>query len=183
MKLIRTLLDRLSDSFFVSVSEKLELAIEPSNVPPLRLVSDKSVLSTSVDAATRRPASHSISQVDTLDDAVRRSQAWFLSRQHVSEGYWVAELEADTTLTSEYLMLRRFLDRVDPERERKAVYYLRAVQLPDGGWPIFYGGPSEISASVKAYFALKLSGISADEPYMLRARDRILAMGGVVCAN
>ncbi len=183
MKLIRTLLDRLSDSFFVSVSEKLELATELSNVPPLRLVSDKSVLSSPVDTTTRRPNGHSISQVDALDDAVRRSQAWLLSKQHASEGYWVAELEADTTLTAEYLLLRRFLDRVDPERERKAVRYLRAMQLPDGGWPIFYGGPSEISASVKAYFALKLSGISADEPCMLRARDRILAMGGVVCAN
>ncbi|HSF68472.1 MAG TPA: squalene--hopene cyclase [Nitrospiraceae bacterium] len=183
MKLIRTLLDRLSDGFFVSVSEKLELAPDLSNVPPLRLVSDKPVLSTLVDTATRRPVSHTISQVDALDDAVRRSQAWLLSRQHASEGYWVAELEADTTLTAEYLMLRRFLDRVDPERERKAVRYLCAMQLPDGGWPIFYGGPAEISASVKAYFALKLSGISASEPFMLRARDRILAMGGVVCAN
>ena len=136
MKLIRALLDRLSESFLVSVSEKLELATEPSNSPPLRLVSDKPLLSAPVDAVTRRSSGHSISQVDALDDAVRRSQTWFLSRQHASEGYWVAELEADTTLTSEYLMLRRFLDRVDPERERKAVGYLRAMQLPDGGWPI-----------------------------------------------
>ena len=183
MKLIRALLDRLSESFVVSVPEKLELATEPSNSPPLRLVSDQTLLSVPVDTAPRRSAGHSVSHVDALDDAVRRSQAWFISRQDVSEGYWVAELEADTTLTSEYLMLRRFLDRVDPERERKAVHYLRAMQLPDGGWPIFYGGPSEISASVKTYFALKLSGVSADEPCMLRARDRILAMGGVVCAN
>ena len=110
MKLIRTLLDRLSDSLFVSVPETLGLATELSNVPPLRLVSDKFEPSTSVDAATRRSASHSISHVDALDDAIRRSQAWFLSRQHASEGYWVAELEADTTLTAEYLLLRR-LDR------------------------------------------------------------------------
>ncbi len=183
MKLIRALLDRLSENFVVSVSEKLELATEPSNNPPLRLVLDKPLLSAPVDTIPRRSAGHSVSHVDALDDAVRRSQAWFLSRQDASEGYWVAELEADPTLTSEYLMLRRFLNRVDPERERKAVSYLRAMQLPDGGWSIFYGGPSEISASVKAYFALKLSGVSADEPCMLRARDRILAMGGVVCAN
>jgi len=141
MKLIRTLLDRISDTFLVSVPEKLELATDPSNVPPLRLVSDKSALSAPVDAATRRSTGHSISQVDALDDAVRRSQAWLLSSQHASEGYWVAELEADTTLTAEYLLLRRFLERVDSERERKAVRYLRAMQLPDGGWPIFYGGP------------------------------------------
>ncbi|HEX4967847.1 MAG TPA: squalene--hopene cyclase, partial [Nitrospiraceae bacterium] len=85
MKLIRTLLDRLSDSFSVTVSEKLELATELSNVPPLRLVSDKSVLSPPVDTTTRRPPGHSISQVDALDDAVRRSQAWLLSKQHASE--------------------------------------------------------------------------------------------------
>jgi squalene-hopene/tetraprenyl-beta-curcumene cyclase len=183
MKLIRSLLDRLSDSLFVSVPEKLGLATELSNVPPLRLVSDKSMLSAPVDAATRRPTSHPISQVDALDDAVRRSQAWLLSRQHASEGYWVAELETDTTLTAEYLLLRRFLDRVDPERERKAVRYLRAMQLPDGGWPIFYGGSSEISTSVKAYFALKLSGVSVDDPIMVRAKDCILAKGGVVQTN
>ncbi|MCX5721515.1 MAG: squalene--hopene cyclase [Nitrospirae bacterium] len=183
MNLIRAFLGRLSDSLFVSVPEKLGLATESPKAPPLRLVSDKSPLSVPLDIAARRPTSHSVSQVDALDDAVRRSQAWFLFRQHESEGYWVAELEADTTLTSEYILLRRFLDRVDPERERKAVRYLRAMQLPDGGWPIFYGGPSEISASVKAYFALKLSGIPADEPYMLRARDCIHAKGGVVSAN
>ena len=123
-----------------------------------------------------------MSQPDAIDDAIRRSQSWFLGRQH-AEGYWVAELEADTTLTSEYLMLRRFLDRVDPAREDKAVRYLKAMQLPDGGWPINYGGSAEISASVKAYFALKLSGVSADEPFMIRAKERILAMGGVVQAN
>ncbi|HEX9155039.1 MAG TPA: prenyltransferase/squalene oxidase repeat-containing protein, partial [Nitrospira sp.] len=177
MKLIRTILDRLSDRLFISVPQKMRLAADVSSQPPLRLVSDKSAALPTADSSTRRSASQMGSQLDAIDDAVRRSQAWFLARQHPTEGYWVAELEADTTLTSEYLMLRRFLDRVDPERERKAVRYLRATQLPDGGWPIYYGGPSEISASVKAYFALKLSGISADEPFMLRARDCIRAHG------
>ena len=181
MKLIRSILDRLSDSFFLSVSEKVRLATDPGGTPSLRLVSDKSAAA--VDTSSRRTTNQAGSQLDAIDDAVRRSQAWFLSRQHATEGYWVAELEADTTLTSEYLMLRRFLDRVDPERERKAVRYLRAAQLPDGGWPIYHGGPSEISVSVKAYFALKLSGISGDEPFMLRARDCIRAKGGVVQTN
>jgi squalene-hopene/tetraprenyl-beta-curcumene cyclase len=144
-------------------------------------VSDKSAVV--ADAPSRRLSSQAGSQLDAIDDAIRRSQAWFLSRQHPTEGYWVAELEADTTLTAEYLMLRRLLDQVDPERERKAVSYLRATQLPDGGWPIYYGGPSEISASVKAYFALKLCGISGDEQFMLRARNCILGKGGVVQAN
>jgi len=183
MNIIRTLLDRLSDSLFVSAPEKLGLVRGLSPSPSLRLVSDKSATAPMIDISIRRTTSQVGIQLDALEDAVKRSQCWFLSRQHPSEGYWVAELEADTTLTSEYLMLRRFLDRVDPERERKAVRYLRSAQLSDGGWPIYYGGPSEISASVKAYFALKMSGISADEPFMLRARDRILGMGGVVQAN
>ena len=178
MNLIRTILDRLSDSFFISVPDKF--STEPLSPPSLRLVSDKSAVA--VESPSRRGTAQAGSQLDAIDDAVRRSQTWFLSRQH-AEGYWAAELEADTTLTAEYLMLRRLLDRVDPERERKAVRYLRAAQLPDGGWPIYYGGPSEISASVKAYFALKLSGISGDEPFMLRARNCIRQKGGVVQAN
>src|SRR5215475_7642003 len=181
MKLIRSILDRLSDSFFVSVSEKVRLAIDPTGAPSLRLVSDKS--SAPVDTINRRTPTQAGSQLDAIDDAVRRSQAWFLARQHATEGYWVAELEADTTLTSEYLMLLRFLGRLDLERERMAVRYLRSTQLSDGGWPIHYGGPSEISASVKAYFALKLSGVSAEEPFMVRAKDCILSKGGVVQAN
>src|SRR5215813_5578650 len=183
MKLFRTILTRLSDSFFSSVPEKFRLVTELSKIPALRLVSEKSTTLAPVDTLGKRSGGHSGSQVEAIDDAVRRSQAWFLARQHASEGYWVAELEADTTLTSEYLMLRKFLDRVDPERERKAVRYLRSTQVSDGGWPIYYGGPSEISASVKAYFALKLSGVSAEEPFMVRAKDFILSKGGVVQAN
>jgi squalene-hopene/tetraprenyl-beta-curcumene cyclase len=183
MSIIRTFLDRLSDSLFVSVPEKIRLVRDLSHTPSLRLVSDKAASSSIADAHVRRASGQAGGHLDAIDDAIKRSQVWFLSRQNPTEGYWVAELEADTTLTSEYLMLRRFLDRVDPERERKAVRYLRSAQLPDGGWPIYHGGPSEISASVKAYFALKISGTSADEPFMQRARDRILAMGGVVQTN
>ncbi|MGQ0810118.1 MAG: squalene--hopene cyclase [Nitrospiraceae bacterium] len=146
----------------------------------MRLVSDTSLSATGAD--TNRRAGAPFSHLDSLDEAMRRSQAWFLARQD-AEGFWVAELEADTTLTSEYLMLRRFLDRVDSQRERKAVRYLKTMQLADGGWPIYYGGPSEISASVKAYFALKLSGVQAAEPFMVKAKECILAKGGVVSAN
>ncbi|MEO6543915.1 MAG: squalene--hopene cyclase, partial [Nitrospiraceae bacterium] len=81
MNLIRAFLDRLSDSLFVSVPEKLGLATELSKAPSLRLVSDKPLLSTPIDPAMRRPPSHSVSPVDALDDAVRRSQSWFLSKQ------------------------------------------------------------------------------------------------------
>jgi squalene-hopene/tetraprenyl-beta-curcumene cyclase len=117
-----------------------------------------------------------------LNDAIRRAQEYLLSLQH-PEGYWLGELEADSTLTSEYIMLRHFLHRVDRERERKAANYLKAKQLPDGGWDLFPGGASEISATVKAYFALKLMGYSPDDAFMRRARENILAKGGVTKAN
>jgi squalene-hopene/tetraprenyl-beta-curcumene cyclase len=182
MNLIRALISRLSEGLLSTSPGKLGHAVEPSPLPSLRLVSEKMTGLPPLEPATRRATGHAHSQPDAIDDAIRRSQTWFLNRQH-AEGYWVAELEADTTLTSEYIMLRRFLDRVDSDREEKAVRYLKATQLPDGGWPIYYGGPSEISASVKAYFALKLTGVSAEEPFMVRAKERILAMGGVVHAN
>lgn len=174
-------LARLSDRFFASVPDKVREKVEayaPQAV--LRLVSHNPH-PVPVDAPVRR-LTHAASH-ELVDEAIRLSQRWILDRQHPVEGYWVAELEADTTLTSEYLMLRRFLNVVDPERERKAVRYLKATQLPEGGWPIYSGGPPEISASVKAYFALKLAGVSADEPFMRRARECILAMGGVAQAN
>jgi len=117
-----------------------------------------------------------------VEKAIHRTQEYVLSIQHPL-GYWIGELEADSTLTSEYLMLRRFLGRVDQNLERKAANYLRAKQLPDGGWDLFPGSPSDISATVKAYFALKLVGHGPDEPFMAKARENILAKGGVTKAN
>jgi squalene-hopene/tetraprenyl-beta-curcumene cyclase len=156
MRLIKSLMNRLSDSPLLSVPNRLMEASGLALARPRPRAT--SILLPQTDAPARRSAHHA-GQLETIDEAIRKSQAWFLARQDQAEGYWVAELEADTTLTSEYLMLRRFVDRVDPERERKAVRYLKSAQLSDGGWPIYHGGPSEISASVKAYFALKLAGV------------------------
>ena len=182
MRLIKSLMNRLSDSVLLSVPNRL-MAASGLPVLRLRLVSEKSTALPQAEGTSRRLSTHPGGQHEAIDEAIRKSQAWFLSKQDVSEGYWVAELEADTTLTSEYLMLRRFMNVVDPERERKAVSYLMSVQLPAGGWPIYHGGPPDISASVKAYFALKLAGVSAGEPFMIKARECILAKGGVVAAN
>lgn len=121
--------------------------------------------------------------MDALESALQKGEQWLLGKQDSEQGFWVEELEADTTLTSEYVMLHRFLELVDPERERMAVRYLFHVQNDEGGWPIFSGGSTDISATVKAYFALKLAGVSPDEPAMQRAKDVVLKKGGVVQAN
>ncbi len=118
----------------------------------------------------------------TLDRAIEGARSRLLAMQD-PQGFWVAELETDSTLTSEYLMLRHFLGKVDETKQRKAVAYLRETQLPEGGWNLYYGGPNHLSTTVKAYFALKLSGHSPDEPFMRRAREVILDQGGLLRAN
>ena len=172
MKLFKDFITRLSGRLLASVPSRLMSGGKHRSGPSLRLVAHNPNPITSPDTPSRRAAGVPSGHPD-IDEALRRSQTWLLSRQHPEEGYWSAELEADSTLTSEYVMLRRFIDRVDEERVRKIVRYLRATQLEDGGWPIYSGGPSEISASVKAYFTLKLAGISAQEPYMMRAREDV----------
>ncbi len=120
--------------------------------------------------------------VTGLDDAIARAQAHLLTLQ-APDGHWVGRLEADTTITAEYLLLCHLIDRVKPEREARAVRYLRRRQLADGGWNLFEGGPTNLSATIKAYFAMKMAGVAVDDLAMARARKLILAMGGPVKAN
>ncbi|MHB1556570.1 MAG: squalene--hopene cyclase [Isosphaeraceae bacterium] len=117
-----------------------------------------------------------------LEAAVDRGRDWLLDRQE-DEGYWVAELEGDTILESEYILLLTFLRREADDVCVRCARYIRDNQLPEGGWAIHPGGPVDISASVKAYFALKLTGFSPDEPEMVRARRAILAAGGAHACN
>lgn len=100
-----------------------------------------------------------------------------------ADGHWCGELEGDTILESEYLLLLYYLGRADDPRFAKGAEYIRRQQLPDGGWPIYATGPTDLSASVKAYFVLKMAGDSPDAPHMARAREHILAMGGIDACN
>jgi squalene-hopene/tetraprenyl-beta-curcumene cyclase len=120
--------------------------------------------------------------VTRLDSAIARAQEYLLGRQ-APDGYWVGELEADTTITSELLLFRHLIDQVNPGHERKMVRYLRERQLPNGGWNLFEGGPVDLSATIKAYFAMKMAGTPPDDPDMVRARTRVRALGGPVRAN
>ncbi len=117
-----------------------------------------------------------------LDRALTGAQRWLLDQQY-DEGYWVGELEGDSILESEYLLLMAFLGR---EREPICTKIGRSLveqQQADGGWAAYPNGPFELSASVKAYFALKLIGVPREDPVMARARAAILAAGGAQGCN
>lgn len=99
------------------------------------------------------------------------------------DGHWVFELEADATIAAEYVVLQHFLDERRPPLEAKIAIYLRRLQGPHGGWSLFHGGAFNTSASVKAYFALKLIGDPPEAEHMRRAREAILAHGGAGTSN
>src|SRR5271167_1229656 len=131
------------------------------------------------DSSPYGPASAPQMRFGKIDDLVSRVAAGvdaarkFLFSQQHEEGYWCGELEADTTLESDYILLHTLLGTGNPARFEKAARYILNHQNEDGGWNIYAGGPSNISASVKAYFGLKLAGFSADHPALGRAREKI----------
>src|SRR5215467_11634065 len=120
--------------------------------------------------------------LERVSVGIEKARNHLFSRQH-PEGYWCGELEADTTLESDYIIIHTLLGTGNRQRMERAVPEIIRHQNDDGGWPIFAGGPSNISASVKAYFALKLMGLKADNPVLELARKKILDLGGVTECN
>lgn len=120
--------------------------------------------------------------VEELELALDKARRHLFSLQR-EDGHWCGELEGDSILESEYLLLLEFLGQSRGERGRKVAQYLRSLQMPSGGWSLYPGGPPEVSASVKAYFVLKLQGDPPDAPHMARARATILELGGVEATN
>ncbi len=121
-------------------------------------------------------------EISALNDAITRAQENLL-RQQKQDGHWCGELLVDSTLCSDYVLFMHWLGDVDEAIQKRCVRHILKRQLPDGGWNIYYGGPSEVNASVKAYFALKLAGHSADLPFMQEARANILRLGGIPRMN
>lgn len=117
-----------------------------------------------------------------LNKAIKKAQDRLLSLQH-EDGYWVFELEADCTIPAEYIMMMHYLDDIDETLQAKIANYLRSRQSEDGSFPLFTGGPGDISCSVKAYYALKMAGDDIDSMHMSRLRNWILAQGGAARAN
>ena len=115
------------------------------------------------------------------DPRRHRRASW---RQQRPDGHWVYELEADATIPAEYVLLVHYLaETPNLELERKIGVYLRRIQGAHGGWPLYHDGAFDISATVKAYFALKMIGDDIDAPHMARAREAIRARGGAIKAN
>jgi len=119
-----------------------------------------------------------------VEAAVTRAATALAAAQR-ADGHWVFELEADATIPAEYVLLRHYLgEPVDTALEAKIGRYLRRIQSAEHhGWPLFHGGAFDVSASVKAYFALKMIGDDIDAPHMLRARAAIHAAGGAAAVN
>lgn len=120
--------------------------------------------------------------VRDLAGAIAAAQENLLARQR-ADGHWEEELRVDSTLCSDVVLYLHWRGGVDRDLESRCCEHIRRRQLPDGGWNIFIGGPSEINASVKAYFALKLSGDSPEAPWMREARANILRLGGIPQMN
>ena len=118
-----------------------------------------------------------------LDRSIEAATGALLGLQR-PDGHWVFELEADATIPAEYVLLRHYLaEPVDAALEAKIAAYLRRIQGDHGGWPLFHDGAFDMSASVKAYFALKMIGDRVDAPHMARAREAIRARGGAARSN
>jgi squalene-hopene/tetraprenyl-beta-curcumene cyclase len=131
------------------------------------------------------PSRSFVSAVDrpTLDSSIAAATQALIGCQR-SDGHWVFELEADATIPAEYVLLKHYLDEpLEAALEQKFAVYLRRQQGAHGGWPLFHDGDFDMSASVKAYFALKMIGDSPDAPHMVRAREAILSCGGAKQSN
>src|SRR6266850_10337 len=114
--------------------------------------------------------------------AIARATQYLVATQH-ARGYWHAPLEANVTMEAEYVFFNRILGRDRGDLDRRMAERLLAVQQADGSWPLYKEGPGNLSATIEAYFALKLTGLHADEPALARARDFVLGHGGLARAG
>ncbi|NUY30317.1 squalene--hopene cyclase [Paraburkholderia sp. JPY303] len=158
-----------------------EAADAASNLAEAAVVANAPAVADALATATPSPM-QSVG-ASPLDASITRATDAILAAQQ-PDGHWIYELEADATIPAEYVLLVHYLGETpNLELEQKIARYLRRIQLPNGGWPLFTDGALDISASVKAYFALKMIGDPVDAEHMVRARDAILAHGGAEHAN
>src|SRR6202046_2857851 len=142
--------------------------------------------SSSNPKATKQPAQPRFGRIDLglepIRDGIERARDWLLGQQH-EDGYWCGELEADSMLESDYIFMHTLLGTGAPGKMERAVNEILRHQNEDGGWSLYPGGPSNINYGVKAYLSLKLMGWSKDHPVLVKAREWVLAHGGVTECN
>ncbi|MBS3954272.1 MAG: squalene--hopene cyclase [Methylomicrobium sp.] len=117
-----------------------------------------------------------------LNRAISKAESYLLNLQQ-PDGHWVFELEADCTIPSEFILFMNYLGEIDEPLQAKVANYLRSRQSEDGSYPLFTGGPGDISCSVKTYYALKLAGDLPEAPHMVKLKNYILSQGGAARAN
>ncbi|MGG6239643.1 squalene--hopene cyclase [Nodosilinea sp. AN01ver1] len=117
-------------------------------------------------------------QLTGLDRAIAAAQNYLLALQH-PDGYWWAELESNVTITAEIILLHKIWGTDGARPLAKAEHYLRSHQQSHGGWELFYGDGGDLSTSVEAYMALRVLGVPASDPALLKAKDFILKHGGI----
>ncbi|WP_263409287.1 squalene--hopene cyclase [Terriglobus tenax] len=121
-------------------------------------------------------------ELEKVSSGIRRATEWLFGQQH-EDGYWCGELEADVMLEADYVFVHTLLGTGERGRMERAVNEILRHQNEDGGWSLYPGGPSNVNYGVKAYLALKLMGWKADHPLMVKARENVLSLGGVVECN
>jgi len=120
---------------------------------------------------------------ERLDEAIKKTQE-FLLRKQDKTGFWAGELEADASVTAGYIPFIYFMsENMDAGIRDRIINFIRLKQKDDGSWSIYHAGPGDLNVTVQVYFALKLAGISASEPHMLRARQFVMYNGGVMKVN
>jgi squalene-hopene/tetraprenyl-beta-curcumene cyclase len=149
---------------------------------PMSPASPSRSLAASVPAAIVEKSAEDADLPSALERAAARALAALKAKQ-LADGHWVFELEADATIPAEYILLQHYLDEIDDDVQQALARYLRSIQGEHGGWPLFHGGALDLSATVKAYFALKAAGDAAEAPHMAKARAAILGRGGAAQCN
>lgn len=130
------------------------------------------------------PESSALSHAEEakIAESIQKSIHKLLRLQH-EEGFWLGELECDVSVTADWVLLMHILGRAQTPKLEKAARWILQHQNSDGGWPVYFGGPSDLNCSVKCYFALKLCGRSPEDPALFKAQKKILWMGGIMKTN
>ncbi|GAB3674996.1 squalene--hopene cyclase [Salinisphaera aquimarina] len=165
--------DRLRKLFHMTAADLPALTPKLARDPAALVPADLDPVTTTV-AAARRP--------EGLEPAIDRACERLYADQN-ADGHWRYECEADCTIPAEYILMMHFVDDIEPGIQGRIANHLRASQAAHGGWPLYHGGDLDVSASVKAYYALKLAGDDVDAAHMVHAREAILARGGAASSN